>query len=507
MVSGIATTLGERRLVQRYAVPGWMIAECADARERGDWRAACEAARVTVAFDDPGPVADLLAGFAPDLLRWHLPRSGSGDGGLATGLTYVLAPDGPVGPASMVLTVRSPDWVTGSQRLTLDAVRFADLSGPIYPLAPQLWDNRRVGDVRNDLCAAGLPLCSPTVYRPTAELCSTCDRACQRRPNGPLRAWTATGWQIDESASDHWPPWDVDGLSRVDPRLAARELRRIVATFGIRSCELGDGRARRRPYDWSRACLDLTVDGPRIAPMAGQPSDSGTPGVVICLHPALLRIPADVDLISRDRIGTADLHPLVRAALFPGVDSGGDHSDRDAAVPAGVEHDQRIRVRCGGRWHWIRVRDGRLELLDHSEAERRREHALRAFGGRLSGCFRAELAWKEGTPGVPRRLLAQRRDLWRRMQHGGSRVVLALLDAGMSPHIRDLHRRTLLHRLHQFEHAELLPRLLAEGLDVNAISGWGYTPMCEALVHGAPADLLVALHEAGAYPPLSSPGG
>ncbi|WP_275413431.1 hypothetical protein [Catellatospora methionotrophica] len=37
MVSGIAATLGERRLVQRHAVPGWMIAECADARERGDW--------------------------------------------------------------------------------------------------------------------------------------------------------------------------------------------------------------------------------------------------------------------------------------------------------------------------------------------------------------------------------------------------------------------------------------------------------------------------------------
>ncbi|MFD0585178.1 hypothetical protein [Dactylosporangium darangshiense] len=69
--------------------------------------------------------------------------------------------------------------------------------------------------------------------------------------------------------------------------------------------------------------------------------------------------------------------------------------------------------------------------------------------------------------------------------------------------MRDVAGRTLLHRIHQFEHAELLPRLLAEGLDVNAISRRGYTPMCDALVHSAPDELLMALNNAGAMPRLS----
>ncbi len=92
MVGGQFAALDDWRLIRRYAVPGWMVAECTEARGRGDWRAACEAARVTVAFEEAGPAAELLAGFAPDLLRWHLPRVLDGTAALASGTRYVLIP-------------------------------------------------------------------------------------------------------------------------------------------------------------------------------------------------------------------------------------------------------------------------------------------------------------------------------------------------------------------------------------------------------------------------------
>ncbi|MET7419701.1 hypothetical protein [Dactylosporangium sp. NPDC005555] len=163
-------------------------------------------------------------------------------------------------------------------------------------------------------------------------------------------------------------------------------------------------------------------------------------------------------------------------------------------------------MRCGGGWHWIVLRGGhRLEVPHHTEDERRRELALRAFGGTIGGCFKAETAWHGGEGVVPSRLRAHRRDLWRRIGHGGARVVTALLDAGMDPHIRDGRGRTLLHHIHRLEHATLLPRLLAAGLDVNAVCRRGYTLMCEAVAHSAPDDLLTALNDAGAVPRLSLP--
>jgi hypothetical protein len=149
------------------------------------------------------------------------------------------------------------------------------------------------------------------------------------------------------------------------------------------------------------------------------------------------------------------------------------------------------------------VRGGHLEVLEHTEAERQREHALRGLGGTMNGCFTVELAWRTNQGRLPRRLRDYRRDLWRRMEHGGARVVHALLDNGLDPAARDALGRTLLHRIHQFEHADLLPRLLAAGADVNAVSNRGFTPMCEALAHSAPAEVITALNAAGAVPALS----
>jgi hypothetical protein len=355
-------------------------------------------------------------------------------------MRYVLAPDGPVGPDTVVLEVRSPLWTSSSQRLTLDAVRAGDLAeGPVVPLPPYLWDARRTGELR---------------------------AAVQGGAGGSVEAWTSAGWLIDEVGTD------VLGLA--DPLLAALELRRVAAQFGRSSVQLRVDyrRPRRRPT--SHLCLEVAGDQLRVT---RRPDG---PGPELCLHPALLR-------------------PLVSEALFPAEAPPAAGS----LVPDGFAEGERIRVRCGTQWHWAGLRGGRLELPHHTEDERRRELALLAFGGAIGGCFRAEIAWHGAGEGMPKRLREYRRDLWRRMEHGGSRVVLALLDAGMDPHVRDAAGRTLLHRIHQFEHAELLPRLLAEGLDVNAVSRRGYTPMCEAVVHSAPHDLLMTLNDAGAIPRLS----
>ncbi|WP_155370747.1 ankyrin repeat domain-containing protein [Catellatospora vulcania] len=511
MEGGLSAALGNLRMVRRYGVPEWMIAECTRARERGDWRAACEAARVTVCFDDADPVADMLAGLAPDLLRWHLPRSFSGTAALAARMTYVLAPDGPVTADTVVLVVRSPAWVTGTQRITLAAERVGDLAeGHVFPLPRYLWDARRVGELRAALrgFAAG-PSGVASAEDPSWFGGPGADGEPSRAarsvyPAGPVEAWSAAGWLIDESAAGYWWPSQLDLLRLADAQFAVAELRRVTAQFGGTSYGLrGAGRRWRRPSD---VCPRLEVAGGRhrLRLGAAAPCQPVSIKAELCLHPALLRPPLDVDLLRQGRIGVMDLHPLVRSALFPSTDRVQPRPDPEVSiVPPGLDTEQRFRVRCGGQWHWIGVRGGRLALIHHTAAERRRERALRAFGGALGGCFRAEIAWHDSDGAVPRRLRAYRDDLWRRMEHGGSRVVLALLDAGMDPRMRDGQGRTLLHRIHQFEYAELLPRLLAEGLDVNDRSRRGYTPMCEALVHSAPTGLLMALNEAGAHPPLS----
>ncbi|WP_327008436.1 ankyrin repeat domain-containing protein [Dactylosporangium sp. NBC_01737] len=534
MAGGLFAALDEWRLIRRYAVPNWMIAECAEARERDDWRAACAAARVTVTFDDPDPVAGLLAGFAPDLLRWHLPRSLDGTAALVPRARYVLAPDGPVTADTLVLGVRSPGWKTAAQRLTLHVVRAGDIApGPVFLVPPHMWDTRRAHELRAAppaeavgspgawaaagwLLADGPSSTGPQHGRPGHR----CDRRGCRQHGRARHQCSRYGCVWDDVSSQN-ALWREDrNLDRVSPTLAAIEVCRVSAQFGRRSWELR--KAWCREPSWQR--WQLTSDGVRHRLIIGKTTAaaSSTPFKAdFCLHPELLRAPADLDLVRYGRVDVADVHPLVRAALFPSVSPGrastnvtvsvpsssagsaGRAASQPSVVPASFTEGERVRIRCGGGWHQLLLRRGRLELPDHHDDERQREMALRTLGGVMSGCFAAELAWHRGEGFLPRRLREQRHDLWRRMHHGGGRVVAALLDAGMDPHIRDRHGRTLLHRIHQFDDVDLLHRLLAAGVDVNAVDRFGSTAMCEALVHAAPAELYSALNAAGAAPGLS----
>ncbi|WP_175408242.1 ankyrin repeat domain-containing protein, partial [Streptomyces sp. TRM64462] len=135
--------------------------------------------------------------------------------------------------------------------------------------------------------------------------------------------------------------------------------------------------------------------------------------------------------------------------------------------------------------------------MPHTEDERRRERALRAFGGTVTGCFAATEAWT-ARGRLPKALRAQRQELFLRAQHGDTSGVLALLDAGVDPRVRGADGRTLLHVLHFMDHEELLPRLLAAGVDLEAVDHLERTPLFVAVTDRGSTALVEALVAAGA---------
>ncbi|GAA1595202.1 hypothetical protein [Actinoplanes couchii] len=438
----------EWQRIRRYTVPGWMIAESTAARDRGDWRAACEAAAVEVLFDDPGPVADLLAGFAPDLLRWHLPRPPGGTTGLGFRQRFVLTPASVTADTTVLLASTSR-----ADRLTLEQVRLRDLPpGPAFPVPDHLWDAREYAGLR--AAAEAVP------------------------PGRGLGHWAAAGWEVTSN------PWYADHYLRdLDPRRTAADLRRVALRFGIADWPLAE-------WGTTRVCLTATSGRPRITVHRNRDhQDRG----VLMLHPGLLRPPVDLELVRGGHLDAADVHPLVRAVLFPGTPRGSSYAE-----PAGSFPGERVRVRCGGVWHWVEVRAGRVELPGHSDEQRRREHSMAAFGGALSGCFQAEQAWNTGGGRLPKQLRRHHRDLTRRLEHGGARGVERMLDAGLNPLFRDSRGRTLIHMLHDLGDPGLLPRLLAAGLDIGARDRLNRTPLFEAVDQRWPARYIIALADAGA---------
>ncbi|MEU0488489.1 ankyrin repeat domain-containing protein [Nocardiopsis sp. NPDC006139] len=259
------------------------------------------------------------------------------------------------------------------------------------------------------------------------------------------------------------------------------------------------GSAERAPF----LNPDGSVRGPHLLPSedpgpGGDPAarsewaaspGRGGPGP----HPGAgaRRVPDDLHAV---RIGLPPdhLHPVVRAALAPAL------PPADGPVgPPPWEPPEPVRVRCGGAWHLVSLRDGRL-AGPHTDAEYARESALRALGGRSHGCFRVAGIWRTGGRGLPWRLRDHRTEFFARVRNGGTDTVLRYLAAGGDPRIRDGAGLTLLHHLAHTDHAVLLPRLLAAGLDVDAEAGPGVTPLYSAVRHGGDTALVRALIAAGA---------
>ncbi|MDE3724688.1 hypothetical protein PWG71_25140 [Nocardiopsis sp. N85] len=154
-------------------------------------------------------------------------------------------------------------------------------------------------------------------------------------------------------------------------------------------------------------------------------------------------------------------------------------------------------MRCRGEWHTVVLGvDG--PAVPHDEDELRREAALRALGGRSTGCHAVREAWATGSGRLPKALRLFRDDLFERVRHGDTEAALRHLDAGGDPRVRDRSGRTLLHHMHLLDHEALLPRLLEAGVAVDARDSEEQTPLFRTTRLGGPPALARALLAAGA---------
>ncbi|MQY09334.1 ankyrin repeat domain-containing protein [Actinomadura macrotermitis] len=481
--------------VRRYAVPAWMIEQATERRLAGDWRGACAAARVDVAFDladvarEHGRQAadeleEVLLHFAPDLLRWHLPRT---DGGRATLITHHVVKLRESGYGALHVTL--PMMVEGPQRLTLHHAPKLVRRSPggrrklgvlDWTGAPGTWDVRHADDLRHG--AERMPFFHPdgTPLRP--------DELPAARPEGGpgLAEWAALLYEREDLAGAFAAVGIEADLTMPEIPYYWDGRRDPVGLFGGSPVDftLLGGQNGALPL-LAHTGLLLEDGTARLVPLAYGSR-------LHVLHDHQWRFPPDLELVRAGKITPEELHPLVRSAMFP------KRPEPDGPVgPPGPEPLSPVRVRCRGDWHEVRFTGGAF-VTPHTAEEEQREQALKAFGGQISGCFavRETLAGAEGR--LPKRLRAQYLELFVRAQHGDTPAVLQLLDAGMDPRLRDGRKRTLLHYLHMLDHEVLLPRLLAAGLDVNAADHNERTPLHMAVGDYGSVALVRALIDAGA---------
>jgi hypothetical protein len=489
--------------IRQYAVPPRMIEESTKARESGDWRAACAAADVDIAFDpdtlrkrfgaaDTARLEAELHALAPDLMRWHLPRALGGYTTLATGSSLMLSPSVKrVKADTPVLVVRMPPSVRGSQRLVLDVVA---ATAELPDVAPYRWDARAAADLRIAVGGSADRVPRFTSHGTTLprsawgvgdDPAARTERVMVLLDDADYEsAWAASGVDLSltrPTTGNRWHDPHIDRLAPVNPVTLAIEARRLAGAHRAQSWTMNFGYHTRLRLDLDRGTLRARIVEYREQRWRDL---NDLPAIM----PATVRRSPDLDLIWTGRMTPADLHPLVRDALFPAATETHPADDPAPAV---------IRVRCRGEWHRVHHTAGRL-TIDHTPADVQRERVLRALGGTPSGCFAADQAWI--TPGgrLPKALRARRGELWQRMLHGGTRTVMELLDAGMDPHFRDGRGVTLLHLLRTFDHTVLLPRLLAAGADVNVRDNENGTPLFHAVTFRWPSEIVRALVDAGA---------
>ncbi|MEU7281057.1 ankyrin repeat domain-containing protein [Streptomyces sp. NPDC045431] len=517
MIALAADEAASWRGIRRYAVPRWMIERATEHRLAGDWAAACATANVRVAFDlaeaaaaygadVAAAVEEDLRHLAPDLLRWHLPRLLGGRTTLEAGRTVLLSRHGdPHRPDVPHLQVTTPAMAYGPQRLTLRLRPAPDAGAAVmdWTTARHLWDARYAGELR-ERCGGG-PDRAPFLHpdgtpRTTAELSATdpgADDPAARTEwlvlhytAGDLEdAFAAAGIELDLTpppTKHYWSAIDPLGalaalplnLSRLKP-----EARRLADALGTDRLQIVHG--------W-RSMVDLEIVSGGGLRVSVTERTSGPGGGIPKLPEALWRLPADIALLRAGGVEPRHLHPLVAASLLPGLPPA-----EGPVGPPGPTAPEPVRVRCRGEWHQVVSRDRELSM-PHSEEERQRERALRAFGGAVAGCFAAQQVWTSGEGRLPRALRAQRQELFLRAQHGDTPGVLELLDAGVDPKVRDGGRRTLLHMLPHLDHETLLPRLLSAGVDLEARDLLDRTPLLTAVAERGSRALVEALVDAGA---------
>ncbi|WP_203927070.1 ankyrin repeat domain-containing protein [Virgisporangium ochraceum] len=524
---------------RRHAVPAAMVDRATRRRLSGDWRGACAQTRFDVEVDPAGvrnrygaEVADRLGDdlrhLVPDLVRWHLPREVDGGYGRVLAERPIGLAWYGTGPDAPALWVHTPAHL---ERPSRPRLRFGPLDRALPVVRTERWD--RVRDLWDARATGAL------LTRLTGGGDRTPFHRRDGRPLGTDELPTADPGPGDPAARVEWMTLLLDA-GRTDDAWAA---------VGIAA----DLLPREREYDFITHRL-FTVRHPMLVPLAAElrhqldsaPPPGGTAvfalgnpdnvweSVAVRVTPdgwtatvevtrtdasvrnvpraSWQRLP-DLDLLRTGRLGRDGLHPLVDAALFPdAADTVYDPRGRIVAPDA-------VRVRCGGGWHRIGWRDGRVDALDHAPEEAARERTMRALGGTVPACFEVATAWVGvgGTAGwaserpddvgrLPRRLRRLRRDAFAAIDHGDTAAFLDLLDAGTDPTgLRNRRHRTPLHLLAHLDGpgvdiAALVRRLVDAGLDLDAADAFGRTPLCTAVFDGAPATLVRALLDAGADP-------
>ncbi|MEU2623299.1 hypothetical protein ABZ642_35220 [Streptomyces sp. NPDC007157] len=402
------------RRVREFAVPPAMIETATARRAAGDWAGACAAAGFDVDLNlrdlartrgrdvMEGVRADLRR-FAPDLLRWHLPRIAP-DGLLRPGLTMPLARYD-VGRGSVELVARTPPaWADAGQRISL-ALWDGNLREPAarghphprpsrrfrFDLHRHLWDADAAGDLRTrsggeGACTgvavgprthsgfAGEPLTdSGLAVEPLTDLGFAVEprtdvgfavgpRADSGFAVGPRahsglagepRAHSGAGPVSASCATDRW----VD-----EARIVLRAEGRDSGTVAVHL------RGRQR------LALHLAADGTATT------SPGGHTGSLPVLPDAATWTLPDLELLRAGLIDAGRLHPLVAAALVPGYAPA-------ARIPHPDPAGRPRLVECRGVLHRIGLVDRVLSPLDHAPAELRREELLVALGGPPLPCL------------------------------------------------------------------------------------------------------------------------
>jgi hypothetical protein len=471
------------RLVRRHAVPRWMIERATRRRLAGDWRGACDAAGVDVAVDAgrirreqgaqvAAAVEDDLRHLVPDLLRWHLFRALP-----VTTLLPVTVPLAVHGRMALLVRARHPG--TPSQRLELGFAEFDD-AGPLGAVhgmerARERWDSRETGALL-ERCGGydgHLPFLTATGDRLPETAWTDRERVIAAQDAGDwARAWTLAGFDVEPLRARIGPGHWIDTYLR-DGRHDLAQLRAAVRERG------GPVRVRLGAH----VSMPLTIEEDlRVQYVSAPLPPPEVPA-------ARGERPVDFDLVHHGLLPLQELHPLVGDAMFPGL------AGLFEGPPDPVPDTAPVRVRCQGVWHV-------LGDAHHTPEEMRRELTLRALGGApLRGCFAARAGWRDPDTWTPKALRLRRRELVLHAVNGDGPAIVAWLDAGLDPHLRDHLGRTLLHLLAWLpEPGPVVARLRHAGLDPRARDNAGLTPLRHAVTMGGTPQAVEALLGLGADP-------
>ncbi|MDX3383837.1 hypothetical protein PV682_20560 [Streptomyces niveiscabiei] len=400
--------------VRRYAVPPAMIKTATARRETGDWAGACAAARVEVDLElgsakrayGTALVSRLRADLrhlAPDLLRWHMPRTAP-DGLLRPALTIPLARYDTDGRALWLVVRTPPAWADAGQRMSLalwDGNLAGDALARRHPhphpsrrfrldLHRHLWDARRAGELA-DRATADDQHATRRWYAEAALLLDA-----EGLPAGPVEVRTGGRRRVVDTRES--PPGG-EGRGFAPDAGSAGGVGEFVACVGSAGCAGGFA-----AYVGSAGCVGEFAACVGSAGRAGQFVACAEPPDGVSEFASYAELPApvrqftrpsratplpllpdasthplpDLVLLRAGALDAGDLHPLVADALAPG-----------RARPSEPASDQSHRfVDCRGERHRIGFVGGVLAPLDHAPEQLRREELLTALSGTPLPCLR-----------------------------------------------------------------------------------------------------------------------